>query len=382
MQKKRGKLPVAATVGAVMALGNAAAFETEAPTQRTLDVSICGVFFFVDVSVDGSDDDTGEPPAEPDQKRILSFLYDTGASNTFVDPDALFETTGRRVKEGKRVNIEGARSGGARFTNFRARTRDLDHLSVALGRDIEGILAHDAFSGWVAEMDYQDGSITITRGALPDANERAVFSTKGPDGRPWLAVDFEGRERRILIDTGSTGYFALNKLERFDLESAPVTVGYAVRINRLEKRRGARLAGTARFGGFAIPSPQLSEAPKTELFGGQVLRDFRLRYDAKNRRMGFETYNDEPIGVAPPIRSTGLVWAPEDGNLSVKGILPGFEDAVGDLEVGDVVTAMNGKRLAERGCSDPRQPIGATTLTVNRNGQTFQRVLEPTTLIP
>ncbi|MEM1380233.1 MAG: hypothetical protein AAGH41_06375 [Pseudomonadota bacterium] len=371
-----------ATLAAVAVLGNAVASEATAPTQRTLDVSMCGVFFFVDVSVTGSENEAGEPLAEPDEKRILSFVYDTGASNTFVDPDALFEATGSRVKEGKRVNIQGARSGDARFTNFRARTRDLDHLSVALGRDVEGILAHDAFSGWVAEMDYQEGSITITQGALPSADERAVFSTKGPDERPWLAVNFEGRERRILIDTGSTGHFALNKLERFDLESAPVTVGYAVRINRLEKRRGARLAGTARFGGFAIPSPQLSEAPKTELFGGQVLRDFRLRYDANNRRMGFETYSDEPIGIAPPITSTGLIWAPEDGNLSVKGILPGFEDAVGDIEVGDVVTAMNGKPLAERGCSDPRQPVGATTLTVKRDGQTLQRVVEPTTLIP
>ncbi|MEM9840918.1 MAG: hypothetical protein AAF830_17450 [Pseudomonadota bacterium] len=349
---------------------------------KRLNTTQCGVFIFVEVSRDKNPDGTDAGPELEEGANTLSFLYDTGAGFTVVDPDALEELTGTRVQSGKRVNITNARSGDAQFTSFPTQVRDLDRLSLALGREIDGILAHDAFRGFVADLNYEDGTITLTRGSLPRPNRRDIFSTKGKDDRPWIRVNFAGRTRKVLIDSGSSGSFSVNDIEKFSLTTEPVRTGYSVRYSSIEDRLGGRLDGDARFGDFTLEQPMLSNVPGSELFGGRVLRHFNLSYDADNRRIRFTPRKGAEIPPPPSAMTGGFHWVPSNGELEVKNLIEGFENAHGGIEVGDRAIAVNGTPMAERGCSNPDKTPESYELTIARGEETLGFTITPQVLIP
>ena len=69
--------------------------------------------------------------------QILMAVFDTCGLSAFIDPDALERISGKRIKSGKGVRLKNMSVAGKSFEDFRLKVRDLDHLSRALGRELD-----------------------------------------------------------------------------------------------------------------------------------------------------------------------------------------------------------------------------------------------------
>lgn len=322
---------------------------------------MCRGYFFVPVVV-GEDPDAEE--------RTLWFIYDTGADTTHVDPDSLERATGKRVATGRTARFD-ARSGPISYERFRARVRDLDHLSTALGREIDGILAYGVFDQFLLTLDYGREEMRIDPGTLPEPDGTTVFSVSGPDDRPWLRVKVGEHDRRMLIDSGAaTTTFAVRNIEDYATVAPPRPVGASVRFKHIERRRGARLDGAVVLGPHRLDRPTLGETPGNELIGGEVMQHFVWTFDAANERVRIERIDPEATIEFPPVVTHGMVVVPEDGRLRVHEVIADSPAAAGGVRAEDVITHWNGAPVATRGC-DPGSK-DRMTLNVLRDGESVE----------
>ncbi|WP_420433930.1 hypothetical protein [Hyphobacterium sp.] len=350
-----------------------------APTARAQNESwsvpteMCRDYFFVPIVVSAQ---PGRP--EDESGRTLWMLYDTGAAATFVDPDSIERVANMRVRDQRRINITNARMGPVSVNRMPARITDLDHLTVGLGREIDGILAVDAFQGFLLTLDYEHGALRLTRGALPRPDNDSVFSTRGPGKRPFLTVDIAGRTRRILIDSGAASApLAVNRLDRYALTEPARPIGASIRFSHIEYREGGRLDGAARFGPFVLDAPLMEEVPETELLGGMIMRHFNWTFDLENERVRIERIIGEGPIMLPPETTHGLALRPEGGALVVQAILPGSLAGEAGLAEGDILTHFDGRPVADRGCqrSDADDTPLSLTVTRVRDGESVDVVV-------
>ena len=314
-----------------------------------------------------------------ESERTLWFIYDTGASATFVDPDSLQRASGVRVAIGKRAIIRGARAGDVTFNKLPARVLELDHLALGMGRPIDGLMAVDSFKDFLLHLDYQAGRITLTKGALESADEQFVFSSKGRDKRPWLSIKVGDSREKILIDSGSAGGFSLSKLSGYHLKAPPVYVSSSIRLREIFDKKGARLSEDISFGDIRFPTPSASDASKAPLFGSQLMKSFRWTFDLRRKRMRIEPVSERIIPT-PPIYSMGFAIRPSKGDFVVDKVRArGAADKAG-FQSGDRLTAVDGKAIGERGCKSLVDQSGAD-VSVIRDGQELVLRMQPEVVV-
>ena len=347
--------------------------KSEAETEPVVVPSeMCRGYFLVPITLA---DREGYP-----EDRTLWFLYDTGASNTLVDPDSLERASGKSMARVSRVSLKDVTAGDVTWNTLPARVNKLAHLSKALGRQIDGILGYRAFDKYLLTLDYARGEMRLTEGSLPRPDGRTVFDTDGKDSRPWMDVTFASRTRRMLIDSGAAmTSLAVNRLERFDTQAPPVATGAAVRLKKVERRRGARAAEDAMFGPFRLVTPTLEETPGSELIGGEVMEHFTWTFDVPNERVRIEPNDaDNPI-TFEPLTGHGMVLVPGDDGLAVHAVLESKARDSG-VQAGDVITHIDHRPLLERGCE--KNPDGAMHVRVMRGKASLEFTVERTQFVP
>ena len=306
---------------------------------------ICRDYFLVPITL--------APRANSPANRTLWFLYDTGATEAYIDPSSVKRASGVNVKTGENAAIRNATIGPVKINKMQAKVRSLDHISRALGREIDGILPYGTFRDFLLTLDYQHGEMRLTKGELPQPDDQSVFVTKGPDKRPWLSIEFPNRKRRMLIDSGAaTSGLVVKKLKRYPTTAAPVVIGAAFRLKKIEMRSGARLMGNARIGPFELVRPTLESTPGTELIGGEVLNRFNWTFDQKNKRVQIVQFDPETAITFEPIITHGMVLEIHKKGFRIKAIVPQTPAENADLKKGDVVTHWNGEPVGERGCRE------------------------------
>jgi len=280
----------------------------------------------------------------------LTAVFDTGGSNAFIDPDGLERVSGRRIDEGRRVRMEGVSASGLDFTTFRPKVREMSHLGAALGREFDVFLPYPAFAGKLLVLDYPAGEMRVEEGELPAPDGQTVFSARGPDRRPWLRVDLAGRERRLLIDSGSNGRIELKRLGRLEWLSEPVFAGIATRMDKYVQRRAGRVRDRITIANLEFDQPIVRITRDTELLGVRVLKHFVLTFDIDNARVRFEPAGARPVRMGPERGTGALFRADPDGYYEIARVLPGTPAAAVGLKVGDRVVERDGIPIAERGC--------------------------------
>ncbi len=353
----RGRLPVRGATRRVfigLLIASAALLSVPVSAQPVeIPTQFCRGFFFVPVQ---------STQRDPTPERTLWFLFDTGATTTWVDREALQRLTGRLLAPDTRVALTDAAAGPVRFNRLRARVRDLDYLSLILGRQIDGILAFRTFRDYLLTLDYASQRLLIEPGELPRPDERSVFSARGPDHRPWLELRVGGHARRLLIDSGASGGFALNAINQFRTLAPPRPAGAVMKIDGLHLRHAARLHGNVVMGPHRFLSPIVDETDDTELLGAEVMEHFIWTFDQQRRRVRIARHGSGRLDWAP-MHAHGMVLAPRDDVLQVEAIIPGSPAARADLRVGDLVTHLNGRPLTDRGC---RRETDSATMSVTR----------------
>ncbi|MGJ3232397.1 MAG: PDZ domain-containing protein [Oceanicaulis sp.] len=346
----------------------------EAPREHVLPAELCRGFWMLPVDL---------KPGEDGAVRRLWFLHDTGASRTHVDPDALERLTGRRFSDDQRVNLVEATAGPLSINSLSVRITDLDHLSTTLGREVDGIMSVHALQDFLLILDYPAGQMRIREGVLPRPDGEHVFSTRGPDRRPWLDVDLAGRNERLLIDSGAGGLsFAVNRLDRLPLMAAPQTIQAAVRFDRIEPRPAARLDGDARVAGLTFETPVIEQVERSPLLGAEVLSHFVVTLDQANRRVRLDPAVSGAV-AAWDQHELGAALMPDASGFDVLEVFENTPAARAGLREGDRITHFDGRPVRERGC-DPLSPgpEGGAVITVARDGEARVIGLDAVPVLP
>ena len=307
--------------------GDFTADESVLPTQR------CGDYFVVAALINGS----GPYP----------MLLDTGAGTTVLSPSAAREigVSGRM----KSVQIDRFRANGS----IPCVVREVDHLSRALGLEIQGILAYGVFEGVLLTYDYPQQEIRVQAGAFTsnELNHSDVVPTSAGD-RPFVRASVGGNDFTVLLDTGSSRGLTLTALDRFAFEGPLVDTGARMRINGLFLVRSGRLLHDMKLGPLNLHRALVNNSVSINLAGQRILRNFVITFDQVNHHVRFAN----PVGlVSDPISfaslyGSGLVTAPGDESLVVRKI---FADSAGHragILLDDEILAINGTAISDRGC--------------------------------
>lgn len=338
-----------------------------------LPVSVCKGYWFVPVTYESR---TGG------NAHVIEFLHDTGAGASFIDPDALEAMSGRRFEEGARVTLTDGRVGRVTLNRLPARVQELDHLSTAMGRPVDAILSVNAFEDFLQIIDYEAQTLTLQTGSLPRPDGDTVFSSRGEDARPWVSVVMGGRLRSLLIDTGAPDVsFAVNHIDRFDLDRPARPLTGATRLTRLETRAMSRLDAPVTLAGVTFEAPVLEEVPEAELLGGQILRHYRITLDQRRRRVQLDPYAPGAVIAAEDHYEFGAVFDPDGASLLVRAVFEDTPAARAGLQEGDLVERINDRPVAERGCDEG--PDGAPVLfTIRRGEERLELVLDAQPVLP
>lgn len=316
------------------------------------------------------------------EPQDLIAVFDTGATTAFIDPDALERISGQRVAEGKRARMEDMSVAGNTFTTFKPEVKDLDHLSRALGRRLDAFLPFQTFANFLLILDYPAGEMRIKRGELPKPDDQTVFNAKGRDDRPWLKIRLGRIERRVLIDSGSAGRIAVEPHKKLEWASEPIPLRLFQGMYDVEMTKVGRLDGQATIGPLIFDQPLVTLTDDTERIGAQVLRNYVLTFDQKNRRMRMEPAVTGPVEM-PSYRGTGVILLPVKDYFEIAMLVPGSPAEEVGLKKGDRVTHLDGVPIMDRGCRDFDGDVEDSMLiTVTRDGEPREYVVPIVVLVP
>jgi hypothetical protein len=334
---------------------------------------MCGEYFLIPVDVDLDSDG---------KSTTLMAIFDTGGAGLHIDPDAVVRAGGATVEERKQITIRNATAGPLTFNKLRPYTRHLDHLSRAMGIELDIFLPFRTFKEHLLTLDFPQREIRVGRGRLPQPDGKEVFSARGRDGRPYLDTEVAGRTHRLLIDSGSSGSIALKPGRELPWVTAPIPVSVSQGMEQLYYSDIGRLDADVRIAGLSVTQPVMKVGPTTELIGTQVMRRFSWTFDQKSRRVRIHPDSPNPLRL-PPKRGTGAVVFPTDDGHEIARVLEGTPAAHAGLRVGDIVVAYDGIGVFDMGCDRwIREHRTDTTLTVLRDGETFDLQVEVVDIVP
>jgi len=342
----------------------AAEWPQELPTES------CGDYFLVQMKMGGKD------------KHPLSMLLDTGAANTVIDVESLERVSGKRLKSGKWAKIELLTAGAVKFKGVRAQVRQIDHLQLALGAPLDGILGFNAFKDVLLTMDYANALVSIAPGKLERPDGKRIFRTVHERSRPFIEMVFDGQEIPILLDSGSSGGLSVETHRSFNWKVAPVSAASALKINRIQRERWARMASDVNFGPVMLKEPTLDLASGTELVGTEVMRYFRFVYDQKRRRVRIDPIGDEPVPFESRSAPGWAITVKEQG-FKVVEVYEGLGASRAGVREGDLIVKIDGTPVYERDLCDRRtKPPGAVELTILRDDEELELTVERDLLVP
>jgi len=232
-------------------------------------------------------------------------------------------------------------------------------------------------------LDYERGEMRLEKGQLPKPDDITIFNAKGPDKRPWLAVEFPSRKPRLLIDSGAaTSGLVVNKLSRYETTAPPVVSGASFRLRKIEMRSAARAVGNATFGPHVLIQPTLESTPSTELLGGEVMQYFCWTFDQKNRRVRIIRNEPQTPITFGPVVNHGMVLKMHESGFIVDSVIANTPAERAGLHDGDIVTHWNGAPIGERGCSAELAAEDLLVVTLLRNGTEIEVELFLFPLVP
>jgi len=318
---------------------------------------------------------------DPDQ--VVRFLLDTGASYTSIDPDAVERLTGRRLRTGKWVRLRDGEAGPMKIRKIKAKVHEMERTSRALGTPLDGILGFPTFESLLLTLDYLAGEIRVSKGSLPEIDDATVFRDVGKV-RPYLALEIGGALIPVLVDSGFTGGLTLRESDPLAWASEPRAVSSSVRYSGTRLDTAGRLDENVAYGPLIMDRPIVEIIEKgTRLSGEDLLRRFVWTFDQRARRIRMIAPSGDPIRF-DPVRSSGLALRPIDLGFEVYEVFPDTAAEEAQLREGDVIVAIDGTPVYERGCvsKDDDPDEDGVVMSVVRDGERFDVTIVSRVLVP
>lgn len=368
---RAGRTFARVAVGLLLALpaiaGVRAPVRAETP-PTILPTEMCRGVFIVSVVLEGASFD---------------LLFDTGSSWHFLDPNAVANRLGRKIQS-RKLAFSSARIGALDLGPIKARLFSMKTLSLSLGRSVDGILGFAAFRDSLLTLDYPAGEMRAESGQLPDPDGMSVFRDVGGK-RPWIELRLGGRELPFQIDSGATpGHLQVRSRDRvrWAVEPRPARVITLFAGSAVD--RGGRLGDALELGSARLEKPVAFVADRDRQFGWEVMRHFSWTFDQRRDRIRIERPAGPSVLSSPPLVRRGFGVRPRPDGLEVIRVLAGTPAERAGLRAGDVVTAIDGVPVEERGCGEPlgSSPGTPVEVTIIRDGRRSELSFETATLIP
>jgi D-alanyl-D-alanine carboxypeptidase len=199
------------------------------------------------------------------------------------------DPSGRNERRMDVVALDSLSIGGARFAVLHASTRNYNEPGHTRG--VDGILGFGLFAGYTVTFDYPGGRLRLDPTELPPVDGKRVLAYTDEDGIPSIHIQVDSLDMVAHVDAGSMGGFILPErmLTRLPLGSEPIVIGRARTVSNTFEIKGAPLRGTLRIGDLEFVDPRLEFQPvmPDANVGSRILREFRLSFDTKNKRIRF-----------------------------------------------------------------------------------------------
>jgi hypothetical protein len=229
------------------------------------------------------------------------FMIDTGAGmQADIDPSVAerlnLQLNGRAIngdpsgqndREVATATITSLTIGTAEFHNVNAVVRP--QRITKDYPDVDGILGFALFSDYLLTLDYPGMQVHLARGALPAANGAEILNFEIENRIPVIELALGRIHVPAHIDSGNfvAGFILPEEIvEQVQLQSAAITVGGARSVTNRIQLKQVQLRDTIRLGRFEYPQPTIAFPALSDTnIGFNVLRDFVITFDQKNRRM-------------------------------------------------------------------------------------------------
>ncbi|MCB9838684.1 MAG: aspartyl protease family protein [Phycisphaeraceae bacterium] len=286
----------------------------------------------------------------------------------------------------KRVRVGEVGIGGERFTDVVGLSRDYSDIRAMLGGEMVGIIGYGMFADRLVTFDYPGNRLVIERDGALRAGEPGVVEVHETRGIPEIDIELGGRTVRTDLDTGSAGSCTVPEavFDALRFSDEPVVVGMGRSVSAAFDIRQATLDGAMRFGGVTIENPAIQSTPvaKQANIGAQLLSNFLVTFDQRSGLIRFTPgAAGAPATAAAPKRRLGIMPAIRGDEVTLQAVLPGSAAEAAGLRVGDRITAVNGKPIAELGMAGLGREMAVrptVVITVEREGRelTFSVTLE------
>jgi hypothetical protein len=299
-----------------------------------------------------------------DRNGPYHFLVDTGSSITLVTPALAkrYPSATAPSPTAPRVRVRSADGGiaeltastlrhlelgDARFDEVPVLVYDCAPLSAHLGVKIDGVLGFPLFRETLLTLDYPRSRVVLqpltTAALLPGTTIPLDDANK----TPLIHLRLGDRSFVALIDSGSDAPLSLNPVglePRFASGPRPgATVGT---LTGDRPQQVGRLAETLTIAGFVIPRPIVDLTDELSTVGGGVLRNFAVTFDQSRDRVTFQRDTHDPI-LSPSQRSAGLSFNKTPAYWRIAGVVPESPAGAAGVQLGDLVTRINGEPIAK-----------------------------------
>ncbi len=302
--------------------------------------------------------------AKWDRYGPYHFLIDTGSSVTLVTPALAKRYAGRAVPAGltPNVRVRGADGrvmelprgslrrldlGAARFADIDVLIYDCAPLSAHLGVRVDGVLGFPLFRETLLTLDYPGSRVVLQPAKNVPLVPGAVIPFDDARKTPLISVRLGDRSLVALIDSGSDAFFTLNPVgvePRF--AHGPIVGATVGTISGDRTQLIGRLDEALAIGDRSFQQPIVEITDELSAIGGGMLKHFAVSFDQQRDRVMFHRDSREPIAT-PSLRSAGLSFSKTPAYWRVAGVVPKSSAEGAGVQIGDLVTRINGEAVAK-----------------------------------
>jgi len=339
----------------------------------------------------------------PDGRRApRHFIMDTGSSVTLISPELAqaiadqdkpaTQLTSIRVKSarGDSVFLPDAmvpvlKLGGVSFEDIRVAIYDTAELSAHLGVKIDGILGFPLFRHTLLTLDYPQSRVVLAPSDSVANVPGTPISYTTKHRTPIIPVKIGDYTLSVLVDSGSDAALNLHPgLRDITYTQTPRPIAFVGTLTGDHALQVTRLIQPLTFAGQTFPSPIVQLTDELTSIGGEVLKHFSLTFDQTRSRVSFHRDSRKPI-VQSSLRGTGLNFSKTPAYWRVVNIVPDSPASAAGLQLGDLVSRLNGESVEQWSLERYEQLLAETseiTYTLLQGIEELSITLSVTEFVP